>query len=1276
MLKLPSFFFALSFFSALASAEIVATKEDTKALARLYSAAFDRQPDLGGLNFWVNSFQQGRTIESIAGDFNRSFEFSSKYGDLDNLAFIRQLYRNVLGRGGEPGGVAFWQSHLDEGRMTRSGVLEDFADSTENRRKTDPVFNSLMQRGDAKWDFDMDGDGVSDKEDALPFNPDYSTIPPVVADAGQDQTVTEGQAITLSPAGSGGIIAHTLWEQVLGPVVDWMYGLNGSINFNAPSISRDTELGFLLTVTDEYDSSSTDTVNIFVEPILEPLTVDAGSDRGVIANKPVLLQGQASSPNAELAEVLWQQLSGPTVTIEQADSLSASFIAPSVIASDLVFQLSVTDEKGVGGVATLTLTQAFEELVVDAGIDREVIAEGQVSLLGQVISPNGELAQVQWRQLSGFAVTLEQANSLSASFTVPRLVESELVFELSVTDDKGVIGLDTVTLSQAFLKNTALTGRVSLEGAVTGSVVSVYDLENFSAGVLCQVSSSASEREATSGWLELPADCIEADKQYLLIARDGIDLLSDPSEWAWVDGRIRAIIDGAQLIAGEWNISMLTEACYQYVNYDVLSGQTYQHLKERMTECSRYLLKDDITGDSEINIEDLWAWSSFDNPEARFTKFLYYQADPQNLQLDDEWGYRNLTTGVSSERTSLFASLLLTTDINDSWGFVDAQTSAYDDQYAYMGSNSLRVLDLDNGNILSSTPVEFSAIAVSGSYAYVGNRDTDSADYGFNVIDISDVTNPVLVGAIALPNSPGGDREHPRSIQIVGDVAYVLSSRVESVYSIDISDPEDPLLLDSIITPLNTANTIVAGQNVLAVVAWDKVVLIDTSTPADIAVISTVFSSGSSNSIGAALIDGDILYLATDLGLNVVDISVPASPLTVSTFNETGRIYTLSINDNKLYGNLGHSLVEFDTSDHDAIDIAAQYYSSAANTAEFIVRNQRAFYERNEGLVVSDLNTLHKPQWSEQSIVSSNSPYLAVNDQWLVAVGHEGISTFDTATESLNSEEDNSCFHLRVIAIKGNRLFILCDDSDIHFSIRELVADDVSQQIGEITLSDSGSAYDFVIEDDIVVMVGAKSPAAVLTLLDISADTPDRLSIFEIEDDFFKSVAVQANTAYIVGSNQGKLYAVDISNPLSPSLVSSVDIKGATITLEGDYLYVAQDFGGRSNGPLLEVVNISDPAAMTVVGRLELAKSVYYGPKMYDASYGVETLLKEGDYIYAGTPGVLGTQVINVADPAKPYLVGGGSKGGGRPVAIHNNFIYYFDSNGIAKLPLISQEAP
>ncbi len=106
---------------------------DNSTIYRLYQAAFARVPDEAGDVFWVNSHNQGVSINDISQSFLASPEFIKTYGaNLTNAQYVNQLYLNVLGRPGEAGGVAYWNGILDSGKATRSQVLTGFADAAEN----------------------------------------------------------------------------------------------------------------------------------------------------------------------------------------------------------------------------------------------------------------------------------------------------------------------------------------------------------------------------------------------------------------------------------------------------------------------------------------------------------------------------------------------------------------------------------------------------------------------------------------------------------------------------------------------------------------------------------------------------------------------------------------------------------------------------------------------------------------------------------------------------------------------------------------------------------------------------------------------------------------------------------------------------------------------------------------------------------------------------------------------------------------------------------------
>lgn len=102
------------------------------SVARLYTAGLDREPEPGGFEFWMTEYTAGRyDLPKMATFFTRSPEFEASYGELTQDGFIRQLYRNVLDREGEDGGVEFWNQQMTAG-LDRGTVLLRFAESPEN----------------------------------------------------------------------------------------------------------------------------------------------------------------------------------------------------------------------------------------------------------------------------------------------------------------------------------------------------------------------------------------------------------------------------------------------------------------------------------------------------------------------------------------------------------------------------------------------------------------------------------------------------------------------------------------------------------------------------------------------------------------------------------------------------------------------------------------------------------------------------------------------------------------------------------------------------------------------------------------------------------------------------------------------------------------------------------------------------------------------------------------------------------------------------------------
>ena len=106
---------------------------------KLYTWYMDRDPDEGGLTYWVEALREHRTTASktlayfyMCPEFQDTDEGSgvSKNDSLSDEEFITAQYNIVFLRDPDEGGLAYWKSILTGG-CTRKKVVEGFANSAE-----------------------------------------------------------------------------------------------------------------------------------------------------------------------------------------------------------------------------------------------------------------------------------------------------------------------------------------------------------------------------------------------------------------------------------------------------------------------------------------------------------------------------------------------------------------------------------------------------------------------------------------------------------------------------------------------------------------------------------------------------------------------------------------------------------------------------------------------------------------------------------------------------------------------------------------------------------------------------------------------------------------------------------------------------------------------------------------------------------------------------------------------------------------------------------------
>ncbi|UTM58124.1 glycosyl hydrolase family 18 protein [Photobacterium sp. CCB-ST2H9] len=120
--------------------------------------------------------------------------------------------------------------------------------------------------------------------------------------------------------------------------------------------------------------------------------------------------------------------------------------------------------------------------VANAGADQQVNGAATVTLDGSASSDrDGQIVSYQWVQTSGPALTLTGAGTVKATVAVPAVTaDTQYVFTLTVTDDKGDTATDTVTVS------------AKAPGSNTAPVVAVSGPTSANAGVLVTLDASQS----------------------------------------------------------------------------------------------------------------------------------------------------------------------------------------------------------------------------------------------------------------------------------------------------------------------------------------------------------------------------------------------------------------------------------------------------------------------------------------------------------------------------------------------------------------------------------------------------------------------------------------------------------------------------------------------------------------------------------------------------------------------------------------------------------------
>ena len=495
------------------------------------------------------------------------------------------------------------------------------------------------------------------------------------------------------------------------------------------------------------------------------------------------------------------------------------------------------------------------------------------------------------------------------------------------------------------------------------------------------------------------------------------------------------------------------------------------------------------------------------------------------------------------------------------------------------------------------------SVAVAGDRAFVAN-----AEYGLQVIDITDPANPVLAGSYDTPSSAWG-------VAIAGNHAF-LADDASGLQVIDISDPSSPVLAGSYDTG-NAYGVAVAGDHAFVADWFGGLAVIDISDP------TSPVLAGDYDTPGFALdvaIAGDHAFVADyGSGLLVIDITDPANPVFAGSFDTPGIARRIVVaGDHAYLADHDSGLQVIDISDPTNPVLAGSFDTPESARGIAVAGDLAYLAASSRGLQVIDISDPSSPVLAG----SYDTPGIAygvtvAGDLAFVADGTGGLQVLRVGVfvNPLLAGSDQTPGTATDVTVAGDHAFV----ADFTSGLRVVDISDPSSPVPAGSYNTPGWAQGVAVSGDHAFIADGHDGMQVVDISDPS--NPVLAGTFPITGGEAFGVAIAGDLAYLAADDSG-LWMIDISDPTDPAMLSVTNSQGRTfdVAIAGDYAFLAHNYEG------LIVYDISDPSYVDFAGQC-------------DTPGWARDVAVAGDYAFVADYGS-GLQVIDISDPSNPVLAG------------------------------------
>ncbi len=680
------------------------------------------------------------------------------------------------------------------------------------------------------------------------------------------------------------------------------------------------------------------------------------------------------------------------------------------------------------------------------------------------------------------------------------------------------------------------TGQALL-GPLTGAQVSVCDYTDMNTPIHTTTTSIDSNL-LQAGSFDIPVSLLEDSGLYIITISGGDDI--DANDDGVIDtnpttniGSLHLVATGSRLKKGYFNANILTEIIYRKIRYLLLSQYPGKTIETVMNRYISALLKADVDGDRDMDMDDILAWSPV---------------------IDRDKSTR-------------------------SWGFLSDcvwavhNNAPFDEEIYNIRENIVNIID---------TPNFATQMVIRDQYAFLVDSDGYSGDRdsSLQVIDINDPANPSVTGSVDLPGNA-------RALAISGDYAYVADGH-DGLTIVRISNPVYPYVAGNVDTSGTTRNIAVSGNTAFLTNYRnghfdEDLVIIDISDPRSPAVLATLDLPGIASCVA---LSGTTAYVAAgSSGMHIVDISDPSVPVLEKTYER----FSYDVYSVKTSGRYAFTLESESTVSSTmfrVLDISSPtnpvYVSNASipttNVGGIVLSGDMVYlHTRSHGIVAVDISNLAKPKvaysidtpggYLNDISVSGNHAYVSASDIGVIIVD---LSRPDSERTFSNLDTYDQVYRVKV---KGNYAYVA--DYWGGLNIVNIADPTYPSFAGRIS---NGIVKDFALSGNYAVIANLLGGGN----LEIWDTSDPRMPVKVSDIDTWRESVAVTGDYILVGAGMGGLRIFEMSDPYDPTFVGEVDTPGdaQAVTVFGSYALVADGEEG------VQVIDISNPADPEIVATI------------------------------------------------------------------------------------------